>query len=90
MSDAELRETLAELHAQLEEAEPLDAGLREELRRAVAEIEAHLGETSESGAGGGGSFRERLSQIVERFEGNHPRITESVNRVIHGLAELGI
>jgi hypothetical protein len=32
----------------------------------------------------------RLSEIVERFEGNHPRIAESVNRVILGLAELGI
>ena len=88
MSDAELRGTLAELHAQLEEAEPLDAELREELRRAVAEIEAHLG--SGDGAGAGASFGERLSRIVERFEGNHPRIAEAVNRVIHGLAEMGI
>ena len=93
MSDAELRETLAELHGQLEEAEPLDAGLREELRRAVADIQAHLGSgadaTSEEAAGGG-SLASRLSEIVERFEGNHPRIAESVNRVILGLAELGI
>jgi len=90
MSDADLRETLAELHGQLEEAEPLDAGLREQLRRAVADIQAHLGSTPEGGAAESGSFGSRLSEIVERFEGNHPRIAESVNRVIHGLAELGI
>ena len=90
MSDAGLRETLAELHVRLEESEPLDAGLREELRRAVAEIEAHLGSAGEAGSGGGGSFGERLSQLVERFEGDHPRIAEAMNRVIHGLSELGI
>lgn len=90
MGDAELRGTLAELHARLEEAEPLDAELREELRRAVADIEAHLGSAPESDGGDGVSFGERLSRIVERFEGNHPRIAEAVNRVIHGLAELGI
>ena len=90
MSDGDLRATLAELHGQLEESEPLDAGLREELRRAVAEIEEHLGSPPEGGAGETGSFGQRLSQIVERFEGDHPRIAEAVNRVIHGLAELGI
>lgn len=86
MSDRELRATLADLHAQLEASEPLDPALRDELRRTVAEIESHLG----GQAADGHSFGERLARLVQRFEGSHPRLAESVNRVVHGLAELGI
>ena len=86
---AELHAVLEDLHAQLEAyeaSEPVDPALREELRRAVADIESHLAGSE----GAGGSVGDRLSGLVERFEGSHPRLAEAVGRLIHGIAELGI
>ncbi len=86
MPEPPLRAVLEELHTQLEASEPLDPSLRDELRRAVADIESHLDPEAEDHP----TLGERLSGLVERFEGTHPRLAEALGRVLNGIAELGI
>ena len=81
-----LKQTLAELHRDLEDTEQVDDALRDELRATAREIEALLDAQRESEE----PVSERLRELALRFEGTHPRLAETVNRLVLGLAELGI
>ncbi len=88
MPERDLRDILTELHEQLEQATELDEDTRAALRGTAEEIRSTIegagAEQIESG------LRERLSDALARFEGSHPRLTESVKRLVDQLAELGI
>jgi predicted nuclease with TOPRIM domain len=76
---------LEELHRVLESARDLDDEAREALRAAAADIRQALDEGS-----GAASQLDALRTRIERFEGEHPRLTEAVRRLVDQLAEMGI
>ena len=80
-----LATVLDELHELLESAEDLDAPARDALRGAASEIQAAL----ESDAGARSQL-DALRARIERFEGDHPRLTEAVRRLVDQLSEMGI
>jgi hypothetical protein len=89
MPHERLRHTLAELHAELEDEDSLDAETRSLLRDAAREIEHAL----ESGTAGEEDHRgaaERMVDVRQHFEATHPRVAEAVQRVLDALAALGI
>jgi hypothetical protein len=94
-----LRQALADLEAQLRDAETLDAETQAQLRRAAADINAKLARQSSSAEGQGsesagetsvseieGSLRERLVD----FEASHPQLAMVLTRVIDLLGQAGI
>jgi predicted nuclease with TOPRIM domain len=89
MADTKQRvtELVDELHRVLESADDLDDHSREALRSAASDIRISLaaegGEADESPLD---ALRERL----ERFEGEHPTLTEAVRRLVDQLADMGI
>jgi len=88
MPERTLREILDELHGRLEHSEDLDPRAREALRETAAEIQ----ETLEASGSDGlyGELRDRLSEALARFEGEHPRLAETVRRLVDQLWEMGI
>jgi hypothetical protein len=86
--EAAVRRTLAELHAQLEQAGPIDASLRADLERALGEIRA-LVERDRREAGMQ-PLDERLEALALSFEQTHPLITQSIAGVVRALAAMGI
>ncbi len=88
----ELRETLAQLHEQLEAADLADAAARARLREAMDEIRAALAHAERRGEAPElqRSLRDRLSDAAQHFEGEHPALTDALSRVINALSALGI
>ena len=84
-TDRKLAEVLEQLHDLLASAKDLDSDAREALRDAAGEIQTAL-----DAGDSAGSQLDGLRERVERFEGDHPRLTEAVRRLVDQLSEMGI
>ena len=80
---------VSELHRALEESGDLDSDSREALELALDDIKDALSDDSGEPASGG-RIGQRLAELVDRFEGRHPRLTGLVGRAADALAELGL
>lgn len=95
-----LRQTLAELHAQLDETESLDAELAAQLRVVAAEIASKVDPQAAPPTSNAGdsdepqtaetSTPERLEDAALQFEQSHPTIAGTVRQLIDMLAQMGI
>lgn len=91
-----LRETLAELHRQLEAAQSLDADSQVMLRQVTADIEQALargggaGQSLERESGRRGSLAGRLADATRGFESTHPMLSGAIGSVVDALAQMGI
>jgi hypothetical protein len=85
-----LQQTLAELHAQLDEAESLDSDLEAQLRAAAGQIERTLYKQPVPGSADTASTPEILEDAAVQFEQSHPTIAGTVRRLIDVLAQMGI
>ena len=89
-----LRETLRELHAELETQGSVDPELRALLESAVGDIQSALdGVGSVAGARDATdstSVGDRLAETARHFEASHPTLAAALGRVIDALAALGI
>jgi hypothetical protein len=93
MPQRRLREVLRELHQSLDRSPDLDAESRAELERTAREIQEALDRDEaeeETASELFSDWSESLSRALERFEDNHPRLTDVVNRLSTALADLGI
>ncbi len=88
MPERTLRQILEDLHERLERSPELDDETRSALRRAADDIRGALDPSDASEMAG--DLRDRLSDALTRFEGSHPKLTESVKRLVDQLAEMGI
>jgi len=86
MPERSLRRILEELREQLDGAKELDEESRHALRETASEIESALDSSDFSL----GSQLEALRERIERFGSSHPRITETVRRLVDQLSEMGI
>ena len=84
----DLRRRLAELHAELERTESLDAEARASLEAVMRDIQGLL---ARSGAQREPApLAERLREAGRHFEDSHPTLTTTLARVVDALAALGI
>ncbi len=83
-----LNEIINELHEALESPDDLDEALRAELRAAAEEILEALDPDHERELSS--SLGDRLTNTLERFEKDHPRLTGIIGRVADALSDMGI
>ncbi|WP_145085771.1 DUF4404 family protein [Aureliella helgolandensis] len=81
-----LEPILEELHAELENAQDLDAEQLDMLRTAVAEIQSTLDQTDVSSA----TLAQRLQEATDQFSQSHPVLTNTIGRFADLLAQMGI
>ena len=86
MKRESLHDTLAKLHAELEDAGPIDAELRAELEQAIEEIR----DVVERERAVEAPLSERLEELALRFEQSHPLLTQSIAGVVRALGAMGI
>ena len=86
MPERSLRKILAELRELLEAGEELDPESREALRDVSSEIESALESKDFSLESQLAALRQRIGE----FETSHPRISETVRRLVDQLSEMGI
>jgi uncharacterized protein DUF4404 len=85
MSDEDLRELLAQLHARLGQAKSLDGDSRKLLATVVHDIERTL-----EPSGAGTTPPGRLEALAVRFETDHPAIAEVLRDIVDTLGRAGI
>jgi hypothetical protein len=85
-----LRRRLAELHAELENVDALDADARAALEHVMHDIQALLARAEDEGDGDAPSLADRLREAGRHFEESHPALTATLGRVVDALAALGI
>ena len=85
MAEERLRELLQALHAELGRATRLDTKVESELRTIMDDIRGAL-DRAEPGEHEG--LRERLSQTLDHFETDHPRLALNVRRMLDVMSRL--
>jgi hypothetical protein len=85
-----LRSRLAELHAELENVDALDADARAALEHVMRDIQELLARAEDAGEDDAPSLADRLREAGRHFEESHPALTATLGRVVDALAALGI
>jgi hypothetical protein len=89
MSNRDIKQTLIDLHRELESTEEVDDDLRALLREVDGDIHELLaGEERSPGVIDG--LRDRLEALAADFAGQHPNTERFFREVIHALARMGI
>ena len=86
MSDDELRNLLAQLHARLGGARPLDDDDRRLLVTLLGDVEKALEKPSVAPAPDASG----LESLAVKFEADHPALAEGLRRLADTLAKAGI
>lgn len=89
MNRDELRETLASLHETLGETSDVDDETRQLLTSVTDDIHRLL-EKDEPVSPEDDSLSEQVTDMMRRFEANHPIIGGLLQRLSDGLANMGI
>jgi Domain of unknown function (DUF4404) len=89
MSDPRLRDAVAEIRAQLANAESLPATTRRSLEHLVRDLEALTGPDGID-AEASASLRERTTDAVRRLEASHPTLSTTLGNVVDTLAFFGL
>lgn len=85
-----LRRRLAELHAELEQVDALDAEARAALEAVMRDIREVLARSEGAEGVDEPSLADRLRDAGRHFEESHPTLTATLGRVVDALAALGI
>lgn len=88
MSQHDLKDLLAKVHAELSDIEELDAESASMLATVVDDIHAVLGDDEVVAEPHG--FIEQLKEAAQDLEEEYPRLTQAVGRVADALARMGI
>jgi hypothetical protein len=91
MDQKTLRERLAKLHAELDNAHRENPATRQSLGEILPDVKRMVdqpsGATAESSAK---SLPDRLERVAVQFEAEHPTLAASARRLIDLLSEVGI
>jgi hypothetical protein len=87
--DKHLRETLEQIHVEIEKTKFVDAGDEAVLRELMEDIRRLL-EGAEQRSEHRESIRERLTHTIDRFEETHPTLAANMGRVAEALGRLAV
>lgn len=85
MTQSQLRQTLEQLHAELDQAQTVDEESRQLMQHLMADIQTVLKEPSASARN---TLRQRLDIAVGQFEESHPDLTMTIKQVLDHLAQV--
>jgi hypothetical protein len=86
-----LRQTIAELEAELRDVKQLDPETRAMLESALLELQTALhAKPAEDKSTEPKSLADRLSLAAGEFEGSHPTLASLLHRMVDALTQLGI
>jgi hypothetical protein len=89
MNQQEMLELLFQLKTELGQNQQLSTGQKQKMRRLIAEIEKQLAEP-ENKLNSDQYLLNKLNEMTEAFEIEHPELTAVIGRVSDMLARMGI
>jgi hypothetical protein len=85
-----LRERLAKLHAELDDAHREDPAARQSLSDVLPDVKRMVEEPGGDGSRIDKTLPDRLERVAVQFEAEHPTLAASARRLIDLLNEVGI
>ncbi len=90
MDTTQLRKTLEELHAELEQTQSVDAETRQELTELNEQIQNLLAGPDRNFTTRHHPLTARLREALVGFEVSHPSLVPNIERVLDAFNEMGI
>ena len=90
MDKKQLIETLDQLHEELTDQPQVDPETMAHLRTVMSDIDRMLQSQEKVAEEEAQSVTDRLQELLNRFEAEHPKLTGVIGRITDGLANLGI
>ena len=90
MDHEKLRQTLEELHNEIENTDTVDGESRQMLEHLTTDIRGLLDRSGEASHGEYQSLSEMLSHAITHFEVTHPKLTSNMGQVLNILSGSGI
>ena len=88
MSKEEVNQSIAALHAEIDQLETSDAEVKTKLLSLIETVEKRLQEPEESAHKN--TNLNTLSSLIEQFESDHPKMTETLSRLLNTLSSMGV
>lgn len=80
-----LRDTLQNLHTELQQAQPADDKSREVINNLTQDVQGALANPDQHH-----TLRGRLEDSIDHLEENHPQLTLAIGAVLDNLAAIGL
>jgi Domain of unknown function (DUF4404) len=90
MDPTSLRERLAKLHAELDDAHKQDPTARKSLGEVLPDVKRMVEEPNTGGPAIDKTLPDRLERVAVQFEAEHPTLAASARRLVDLLSEAGI
>ena len=91
MSQADLAQSLAALHTEIDKLEATDSAVKEKLLALIDDVEKQMQAADDPLSGGSEpKATQKLPELIEQFELEHPQITNSLNRLLTTLSGMGV
>lgn len=91
MSQADLAQSLAALHTEIDKLEATDSAVKEKLLALIDDVEKQMQAADDPLSGSSEpKATQKLPELIEQFELEHPQITNSLNRLLTTLSGMGI
>jgi HPt (histidine-containing phosphotransfer) domain-containing protein len=88
MTDKHLKELATEIETSLQSGAVTDQD-RAVLKQVQSELQTVLGAPASLASPPSG-LRDKLTQVIERLEGEHPRLTSLLSKSLDALSDVGI
>jgi Domain of unknown function (DUF4404) len=90
MDEQTLRDRLAKLHAELNDAHQENPATRQSLGEILPDVKRMVDGAPGTGLPGDATLPDRLERVAVQFEAEHPTLASSARRLIDLLNEVGI
>ena len=88
MSKEDVNQSLAALHTEIAQLETPDAAVKEKLVALIETVERQLKEPERPEHKS--AYLQTLPALIEQFESDHPKVTETLSRLLNTLSSMGV
>ncbi len=86
--DEKFRQSLEQLHAELEQTHSMDPDTRELLQHLMKDIQSALQDTGAASPHRYNALSQRLTDSLKRLEESHPNLVLTIGQVLDHLAQV--
>ena len=88
MSQEEIGKSIKALHAEIDRLSDTDVSAKEKLLALVHEVEAQMEKPQDKETHA--KTVQGLPTLIEQFEADHPKVTDSLGRLLNTLSSIGV
>ncbi|MEO0519763.1 MAG: DUF4404 family protein [Cyanobacteria bacterium P01_A01_bin.116] len=88
MSKEDINKSLEALHAEIGKLDTPDSAVKDKLLALIADVEAQM--QNPDATEQAGAATQKLPALIEQFEADHPKVTDTLGRLLTTLSGMGI